>query len=489
MTPAPRVAAGGSDTAPIGQGTEKKVAPASWRSAGATPPRSVPRNRVAKSAHDATRTPPARLSFAAHGAQETRSEPPKRVSGAARSAAGSANRWTRSGAAAGGDLDNTGVALHPSGSEDEEQARRDRRETRHLRRGFLWKFSELRSIRACGRQPIADTVSLRLSDGRAALAGLQHCASHACPVCSARIAHERKSELAQAAQRWEEQGGHLLLLTLTMRHTQQDHLAEMWDALSYAWNAVASGKAWTKERDRYGFVGSVRAVELMVKPSLSHGWARSDEHLHTHALLFVRGDLTDEELRDWKRSIFGRWSRALNRKGLEALLIGQDLRKVKEGDGSSFGDYFTKAADNGDAVAMEITYGAQKTGRKHGSITPFGVLDVAIGTGDADALAWWNSYEEIQRGRRRLLWSYKLRELLQLTEERSDEEIAAEELGDASDTLVVFSGEAWGRIVWAPARVPELLNTAELEGLSGVLALLSRWGVPYELPDPPPATG
>lgn len=485
MTPPPRVAGMRSDTAPIGQGSEKKVAPASWRSAGAAPPRSVPRNRVAKSAHDATSAPAERLSFAAHGAQDTRSEPRQRVSGAGRGAAGSTKRWALRGAdaAGGGDLDNTGLT-HPP--EDEEAKRRDRRETRHLRRGFLWNYSVLRSIRSCGRQPIADTVALRLADGRAGIAGVQRCASHACPVCSSRIAYERSAEIAEAARRWEAQGGHLLLLTLTMRHTEASDLAQMWDALSYGWNAVASGRAWAREREQFGLVGSVRAVELMVKPSPVAGWTRADEHLHTHALLFVRGDLTDEQRRGWKVSIVARWMRALARKQLEALPIGQDLRPVAVGDGEAFGDYFTKAADNGDAIGMEVAYGAQKAGRKTGSVPPFVVLDEAIGRGDADALGWWNTYEEVQRGRRRLLWSRELRDLLELGEERTDEEIAEEEVGDADDTLLTFTTEAWARIVWTPARVPQLLNAAELGGLAAVRALLDGWGVPYALPDPPP---
>lgn len=442
---------------------------------------------MAKFGPDATRASPTRLSFAAHGAQETRSGERQRVSEAARSAAGSAKRWARRGAdaAGGGDLDNTGVALHPL-AEDAEADRRARRATRHLRRGFLWNYSVLRSIRACGRQPIADTVALRLADGRAGIAGVQRCASHACPVCSSRIAYERKEEIAEAARRWEAKGGRLLLLTLTMRHTEASDLAQMWDALSYSWNAVASGKKWTKERTKFGLAGSVRAVELMVKPSPVAGWERADEHLHTHVLLFVEGELTDDDRRSWKAAIVGRWTRALARKQLEALPVGQDLRPIAVGDGDTFGDYFTKGADNGDAIGMEVAYGAHKAGRKTGSVPPFGVLDEAIGRGDADALAWWNTYEEVQRGRRRLLWSYGLRDLLELNEERTDEEIAAEEVGDADDTLVVFTGEAWARIVWTPARVSQLLDTAELEGLSGVRALLDRWGVPYEIPDPPP---
>jgi len=386
-------------------------------------------------------------------------------------------------------LDNSGVIRHPP-LVDDEVLRRDRRKKRYARRAMLWDYSSLRSIRGCGREVRAGSngeVGLRVADGRASLAGLQHCGSHACPVCSSRIAFERKNELARAVEAWEAQGGHLALLTLTMRHHYGNKLEHMWDSLSYAWGAVASGKRWQKEKSRYGMVGFVRAVELMVKPSETRGWETSDEHLHTHILLFIDKPLTPEQLHDWREGIVGRWTRALARKGLEALPVGQDLRSVT-GSGAAFAEYFNKSGDNGEKIALELTHGAQKTAKKVGSRTPWGVLDDAI-LGDADALGWWNDYEQIQRGRRRLLWSRGLRELLNLDEERTDEDLANEELGDKDDTILYITPEGWAALVAVPYRIPALLDAAEIGGLAAALASLDRWGVGYRLPEDLPPSG
>lgn len=385
-------------------------------------------------------------------------------------------------AAPGERLDKQGKAL-PGVSADTAEARRHRRKTRHSRRAYLWKNSTLRSVQGCGRSVIGGTVGVRLaSTGIASVAGLQTCGSHACPVCSARIAHERKTELAAAVTAWEKKGGHLMLLTLTMRHHQGNHLGDMWDALSYAWGAVSSGRNWISEKTDYGLAGSVRAVELMVKQGSSGTWATSDEHLHTHILLFVDRQLTELERAGWESSIVGRWTRALERKGLTALPIGQDLRPITA-HSTALADYLNKSFDSGEAVGFEMTHGATKTAKKLGSRPPFAVLDEAI-QGDDLALKWWRRYEKIQRGRRRLLWSYGLRDLLELEAERTDEEIAAEELGGVEDTVIVLMPDQWKKLVSVPWRVPKLLDVLEKHGVARAMARLDSWGITHLAPPP-----
>lgn len=381
----------------------------------------------------------------------------------------------------GGRLDNFGVILPPADAEATE--RRRRRKIRHARRAFLWDSSALRSIRSCGREVVGATVGLRLTNTkRASIAGLQTCGSHACPVCSSRIAYERKDDLARAVHGWEDKGGSLLLLTLTMRHHAGNHLAEMWDALSYAWGAVSSGRRWVEEREDFGLVGFVRAVELMVKPDKSGSWERSDEHIHTHVLLFVERPLSELERTRWETEIVARWMRALGRKNLSALPVGQDLRPVS-GSGAVFADYFTKQADNGEQIALEMTHGALKTAKSLASRPPFAVLDEAI-RGDSSALGWWNRYERIQRGRRRLLWSHGLRELLEIGQERTDEEIANDEVGTVEDTVAVLTVAEWRKLVAVPWRIPKLLDTLERYGVDRALRKLDSWGVEWETPPP-----
>lgn len=56
----------------------------------------------------------------------------------------------------------------------------------------------------------------------------------ACPVCSAKIARHRKSELHDILDQATEEGLHVSMLTLTQRHNSSQSLSDLWDALSYA---------------------------------------------------------------------------------------------------------------------------------------------------------------------------------------------------------------------------------------------------------------
>lgn len=400
-------------------------------------------------------------------------------------------------------LDNTLGVIRPLIS-PELQSRQMRRRIRHSRMSYLWDVSSLRSVRSCGRAVVGSNVDLRLtksSDGssKASIAGLQSCGSHVCAVCSASLSMARKSDLQTAIQRWEAapHNGRLLLLTLTMRHKpshiSKNALKHMWDALSYAFGTVASGKQWKAEKAKYGIAGYVRCVELMVKPvppkspsptRAASGWDVVDEHIHTHSLIWVREDLTDEQLSEFKSSIVGRWQRALERKGLYALPQGQDLKRVS-GNAASFGEYFTK--QSGEAIALELTQGASKNGKSGvGSMPPFAVLDIARKQNDPAALRWWNHYEKTQRSRRRMVWSRGLRELLEIGVEKSDEEILeeAEASSSVTDTVAVLTTAQWRKLVAQPHRIVVLLETLEIYGVSRALKKLTQWGIGWS---PPPS--
>lgn len=88
--------------------------------------------------------------------------------------------------------------------------------------------------------------TLRLSAKRGAgYAGLSTCGSvWACPCCPAKIASRRAEELADVMAAVHRSGGCAYLVTYTMRHHQGRRLTTLWDAVSAAWGAVTSGKAW-----------------------------------------------------------------------------------------------------------------------------------------------------------------------------------------------------------------------------------------------------
>jgi hypothetical protein len=106
------------------------------------------------------------------------------------------------------------------------------------------------------------------------------------------------------------------------------------------------------------------------------------------------------------------------------------------------GQYIAKTQDVR-AVGNEMARADLKQGRAGGR-TPFEIFDDFRWTGDADDLAVWREYERATKGRQAITWSKGLRALLAVAE-RTDEEIAAEEIG--GEDLAVIHGDDWRRIV------------------------------------------
>ena len=59
-----------------------------------------------------------------------------------------------------------------------------------------------------------------------------------------------------------------------------------------------------------------------------------------------------------------------------------------------------------------------------------GVID-----GDPHETRLWHEFERASRGRRQMTWSKGLRDLLGLNDERTDESVAEDEIGDRSEAL------------------------------------------------------
>ena len=332
---------------------------------------------------------------------------------------------------------------------------RSRRTERHLRRQALWHSSSLSRVRKCGRTTLGTGVQIRHRDGiGAGFSGLATCGSvWVCPCCSARILAHRQDEVraAIAAYMTDAPGGRqLAMLTLTMRHRKGQPLRELWDSLGYAWASVTSGKGWQTSKAKYGLEGWLRVVELTHG---ANGW-----HVHVHALLFVDGGdrpaLTAADTRSWRSELTGRWSRALERRGLSpALERAQELHLVT-GRAEPLADYFTKQADTGTAsrgassgiggnadpdeahaIAQEFTRSAGKASRAaSGGRSTWRILDGVI-AGDSPDTRLWHEYEKASRGRRQMTWSKGLRDQLGLNDDRTDESIADEEIGDRSEAL------------------------------------------------------
>jgi hypothetical protein len=328
----------------------------------------------------------------------------------------------------------------------------------------------LARVRDCGRITHISGAgpTLRLSktdDGVsvAGYAGLVSCGSvWSCPTCAAKIGNERAGEIKDLVRAVDSAGGGAGLITLTLRHHRGHRLDEAWGALRHAWSRVTSGKTYMAEVTRFGIDGWACAVE--VTHGADHGW-----HPHAHVLVIFDRPVSDETVETLAGRWWLRWSRALARKGFDAIADrgGLDARQVRLDPeaGAVLGGYLSK-------IAREVTGGHTKTGRL-GNRTPFHILDDALTIGLVDDFDLWSEWEQASRGRRQLTWSRGLRDRYGVRHERSDDEIAADD-DLASDDLVALPAETWREV--RPV-AEDLLTVAEREGLPGVVRWLDARGL------------
>jgi hypothetical protein len=128
-----------------------------------------------------------------------------------------------------------------------------------------------------------------------------------------------------------------------------------------------------------------------------------------------------------------------------------------------------------------------KRGRK-ASRMPFEVAEGAA-AGLADDVELWHEYEYGAHGIRAMYWSNGLRALLGALvelDDRTDEEIAAEEVG--GEGVALIPAETWYRAVLRyRGRALQLLQAAEAGGPANVRALVASWGLVWgrDVLDPP----
>jgi Replication protein len=338
-------------------------------------------------------------------------------------------------------------------------SRRRRGRFRHQLRGL----TALPRLRDCGAKTVNGLGGpiLRITgepESRVAgYAGLVTCGSvWACPVCAAKIAARRASELSSVMRTVLTAGGSASLITLTMRHHQGHKLKDLWQALSSAWHGVISGKQWTEDQELGGLLGWVRVVEA------THG--RNGWHLHIHALVCWKRSVSLPLAQDIGHRMWQRWTKVLERRGLTSWKHrgGVDVRMASL-QTDNLSRYFTK-------LAREIT--SSHTKQSRGGRSPFGIVTDGLRTGDAADLDLWAEWEHASFGRRQLTWSlgeHDLRKLAQVAEQ-SDEEIAEEDL--AGEDLIALPYLTWTALLQHELTT-DLLDAAEISGVEGACTFLA----------------
>lgn len=300
--------------------------------------------------------------------------------------------------------------------------------------------------------------------------GLQTCGSvWVCPVCAAKISERRRAEVQAGMDAWKAQGGFVLLLTLTHPHNRGDALADLLELEQTAVKRFFGSRAGRRLMASIGRKGHIKAWEVTQgrKRELNNGW-----HPHFHILLFVDRELSASELAEFEAQAFEVWAAVCVRAGLDAP---SRRHGVRLDDGAEAAAYVAKMGlEDARTWGMdcEMTKGHMK--RAKDGETPFDLLrSVLADPGDRQGRALFLEYSQAFRGKRQLVWSRGLRELLGLGAASTDEELSAAQDGDA-ELLGTLTPDQWRLVLRCDAR-GELLEVAR-HGWGAVECLLRSLG-------------
>lgn len=272
----------------------------------------------------------------------------------------------------------------------------------------------------------------------------------ACPLCCSLIQQRRRPELTRLVSWAYENDYRPAMATFTFPHTAFDSLAELKAAQKAAFVKLRSGKAWMKFKERCGFGGLVRSLEV------THG--KNGWHPHTHELWLIK-HLTPTQEAAFLADLRERWMKCCVAAGLldpndEAKLFHFQLHSVDVRFGAQDSDYLAKQdSSRAWGVDREIVTSSSKAGRAKG-VHPHEFL---IRREKGDAMRYLE-YVHAMAGSRQLYWSPGLKKLVGVDD--IDDEVLALETNEKADLLGSLSADEWAVVRHKRLR-SQLLDVAE----------------------------
>ncbi|MDP3930685.1 MAG: protein rep [Bacteroidota bacterium] len=345
-------------------------------------------------------------------------------------------------AQATGDLKSSLGTITKSCKQDAEERRlwnEKKQRKQNIARNLLGGRLEL-----CGRVPVPVNYNNELihtphelrsipvlkNDENFAFGGLMRCGSvWGCPDCASIISEFRRKELQEAHAAALAKGLSVMMMTLTVPHYAKDHLKDVLNGISHTLRTFKNRKHYKIMSKMLGIKGDIRALEVTYG---KNGW-----HPHFHIMLFTEKSFTDESLSILKKSLLSQWQAACTSSGLSSPNEhGLDLV-----NGEWAARYMTKWG-----IEEEMTKGHLKQGMKEGHVSPFGLLEICAG-GDSDdhdlkIKAGWKfkEYAREFKGKRQLVWSKGLRDLLGVGKQIDDDKVI-EEVEKKSEVFMTISYE------------------------------------------------
>lgn len=263
--------------------------------------------------------------------------------------------------------------------------------------------------------PVAQAVDvMKVAESkRAYYSGLMVCGMiWVCAVCAARITEQRRQELTQALG---VTGFTPYLVTYTLRHKRKDSLKLLTDAMQNAFRFMKSGKYWGYLTDEYGWVGSIKSLEVTHG---SNGW-----HPHQHELILLDEPLSKSAQNGLLSDLRLKWHAALGKRGYGASWDhGVDLRATNQDVRDYVAKFGHQPIVTGWGIEHELAKQPVKKA-KNGGRSPAQLL-ADYGNGDLGAGWLWKEYAHAFKGKQQLVWSKGLRGILGLGVEVPDAQIA-----------------------------------------------------------------
>lgn len=221
----------------------------------------------------------------------------------------------------------------------------------------------------CHRAPTPHDMITILHDAthlRSYYAHIQTCGSAwTCPVCAGVIYDHRRHELEEAVTHHRTDGGSIVFITLTARHSSHTQFRPYFLTLRSALRNTYTDRAWHTWSTNAGYLGQIRATEVTWSPRAGH-------HPHFHVLWFLQGKADCSTIEEWLRP---RWIAMLREHHLSAIPeIGCRVLDATD----DVGTYLTKAGfhDHGQwDITEELTQWRYKS---INGCTPLDLLRVGL---------------------------------------------------------------------------------------------------------------
>jgi len=251
--------------------------------------------------------------------------------------------------------------------------------------------------------------------------------SLACPVCAPRIAAKRAAEISECFTRVAKLGYEARLETFTIPHHAGSSLGDEIDIFSAAWADMANGKAAVKSKRHC--LGS--HVGREVTWGRENGW-----HYHHHRCRYDSPGTYDPERAKyhWLASLkaVGRYSPSCDAHAFDCGVVGDAVHAEYVGKIATAVDADSRAV--GSEIASSATKGKN-----------LATLLLAAAQGDRRLGRTWVEGVQCITERKvsSVRWSRGLRAKVGMESEKTDEQIAQEEVEDSDVFLGALTAMQW----------------------------------------------